>query len=144
MTEAFAALIPEFAVRDWQRSRDFYCQMLGFRVLYDRPEEGFAFLALGDAQLMLDQIGLGRTFGNGHAPDVPPFGRGLNLQIRVDSIAPLVARLRAANWPLYLEPEDRWYRRARHELGNRQFVVADPDGYLLRFFQDLGQRPAAA
>jgi catechol 2,3-dioxygenase-like lactoylglutathione lyase family enzyme len=27
-------------------------------------------------------------------------------------------------------------------FGNRQFVVADPDGYLLRFFQDLGERPA--
>lgn len=37
--------------------------------------------------------------------------------------------------------EDRWYREGDTELGNRQFVVADPDGYLLRFFTDLGQRP---
>ncbi|HEY0476960.1 MAG TPA: hypothetical protein VGD37_05520 [Kofleriaceae bacterium] len=36
--------------------------------------------------------------------------------------------------------EERWYRRNDHEVGNRQFVVADPDGYLLRFFGDLGQR----
>jgi catechol 2,3-dioxygenase-like lactoylglutathione lyase family enzyme len=142
MTEGFAALIPEFAVRDWRKSRDFYCGLLGFRCLYDRPEEGFAFLALGQAQLMLDQIGQGRTFGNGHAPGVPPFGRGLNLQIRVASIDPMLAALEAAGWPLYLAPEDRWYRSDQQELGNRQFVVADPDGYLLRFFKDLGTRPA--
>jgi hypothetical protein len=28
------------------------------------------------------------------------------------------------------------------ETGQRQFVVADPDGYLLRFCMSLGQRPA--
>jgi len=29
------------------------------------------------------------------------------------------------------------------EAGNRQFIVADPDGYLLRFFSDVGRRPVA-
>ena len=28
------------------------------------------------------------------------------------------------------------------ENGGRQFVIADPDGYLLRFYTGLGQRPA--
>lgn len=37
--------------------------------------------------------------------------------------------------------EERWYRVNEQETGNRQFVVADPDGYLLRFFEDLGLRP---
>jgi hypothetical protein len=27
------------------------------------------------------------------------------------------------------------------EAGNRQFVVTDPDGYLLRFYEDMGSRP---
>jgi catechol 2,3-dioxygenase-like lactoylglutathione lyase family enzyme len=135
------ALIPELSVSDWQRSRDFYRELLGFHCLYDRPEEGFALLALGDAQLMIDQIGLGRTFDSGHAPDIPPFGRGINLQIWVESLAPLLARLATARWPLFLPVEDKWYRADRHETGNRQFVVADPDGYLLRFFEDLGARP---
>jgi len=26
--------------------------------------------------------------------------------------------------------------------GNRQFLLQDPDGYLLRFFQDLGETAA--
>ncbi len=136
------ALVPELAVSDWQRSRAFYCDLLGFACCYDRPEEGFAYLALGEAELMIDQIGLGRTFDDGHAPKDSPFGRGLNLQIRVESVAPLLAALEGAGWPLFLPLEEKWYRRGREELGNRQFVVADPDGYLLRFYQDLGSRVA--
>ena len=37
-------------------------------------------------------------------------------------------------------PEERWYRQGEAERGDRQFVVEDPDGYLLRFFSDLGER----
>ena len=37
--------------------------------------------------------------------------------------------------------EERWYRKRDEEVGNRQFVVVDPDGYLLRFFTSLGRRP---
>ncbi|WP_245528351.1 hypothetical protein [Deinococcus maricopensis] len=36
--------------------------------------------------------------------------------------------------------EDRWYRRADEEVGSRQFVVLDPDGYVLRLVQGLGVR----
>lgn len=138
------ALVPEFAVSDWRRSKAFYCGVLGFACAYERPEEGFCYLRLGDAELMLDQIGQGRTFGNGHLPTSYPFGMGLNVQICVPAIEPLVAALAKARHPLFLPVEERWYRIGETEGGNRQFVVADPDGYLLRFFQDLGTRPAGA
>lgn len=78
------ALIPEFAVSDWEASKEFYMDILGFQLCYERPEEGFAFLALGKAELMIDQIGMGRTFDDGHLPDQKPFGRGLNVQIEVE------------------------------------------------------------
>jgi catechol 2,3-dioxygenase-like lactoylglutathione lyase family enzyme len=136
----FNALIPELAVTSIAGSRRFYCDLLCFSVAYDRPEEGFAFLELGDAQLMLDEIGIGRTFDGG-APLTRPLGRGLNLQIRVAAVDVLLAALAGAGWPLYLPLEEKWYRRGDAELGNRQFVVADPDGYLLRFFEELGARP---
>ena len=138
------ALVPEFAVSDWRRSKAFYCGLLGFTCAYERPEEGFCYLRLGEAELMIDQIGLGRTFDGGHLPEGYPFGRGLNVQIRVASIAPLVAALERAGHALFLPVEEKWYRTGEVEGGNRQFVVADPDGYLLRFFEDLGSRPARA
>jgi len=136
------ALVPEFAVSDWRKSKTFYCDILGFDCRYERAEEGFCYLALGEAELMIDQIGKGRTFDDGHLPGAYPFGKGLNVQIRVESIAGMVASLRRHGIALYLEPEDRWYRIGGLESGNRQFVVADPDGYLLRFFEALGSRPA--
>lgn len=138
------SLVPELEVTDTPASLTFYTQVLGFDVVYDRPEEGFAYLRLGTAELMLDQYSLGRTFDTSDAPMTRPFGRGINLQIRVADIAPMLANLAARNYPLHLPVEDRWYRKDNLETGNRQFIVADPDGYLLRFYQDLGERPVQA
>lgn len=135
------AIVPELSVTDWQKSRDFYCDLIGFSVLYDRPEEGFVFLTLGRAQIMLDQIGIGRDFHGIDAAPAYPFGRGMNLQIMVSALAPILERLEEAKIPLHMLPEDKWYRRDDIEVGNRQFIVADPDGYLLRLFEDLGERP---
>ena len=91
---------------------------------------------------MIDQIGEGRTFDARHLPITYPFGLGLNVQIRVPWVAPLVDALARNQHPLFLPVEGKWYRIGAEEFGNRQFVVADPDGYLLRFFQDLGSRPS--
>ncbi len=138
------ALVPELGVSDWETSRAFYCDLIGFEVAYERPEEGFSYLTLGEAQLMIDQIGIGRTFEIDEAPLERPFGRGLNLQIRVASVDDILTRLAAAGVALPLPLEEKWYRRDDHEVGNRQFVVADPDGYLLRLFEDLGVRCPAS
>ncbi|AOG11001.1 MAG: VOC family protein [Alphaproteobacteria bacterium] len=134
------ALVPELAVSDWRTSRAFYCDLVGFEVAYERPEEGFSFLTLGDAQLMIDQIGIGRTFEVQDAPVERSLGRGLNLQILVPQVAPVLKRLATAGVSLYLPLEEKWYRRGDREVGNRQFVVPDPDGYLLRLYEDLGER----
>jgi catechol 2,3-dioxygenase-like lactoylglutathione lyase family enzyme len=100
------ALIPELSVSDWKASCRFYCDILGFSVVYDRAEEGFAFLALGEAQLMIDQIGVGRDFDLLDVPRLYPFGRGMNLQIEVPALDPILARLADHGIPLYLNPEE--------------------------------------
>jgi catechol 2,3-dioxygenase-like lactoylglutathione lyase family enzyme len=127
------ALVPELSVRDIAASRRFYCDIVGFSVRYERPEEGFAYLALGTAELMLDQLGTGRDWIT--APLEPPFGRGVNFQIEVSALAPILDRLAAAGIPLFLPFETRTYRRPSGDIVQRQFCVADPDGYLLRFFE---------
>lgn len=139
-TSPINALVPELAVSNWRASVDFYCRLLGFTVAYDRPEEGFAFLVLGRAQLMIDQIGAGRDLDS--TLRERPFGRGLNLQIEVAALGPILDRLQDAGVSLFLGPEERWYRRGQRELGQHQIVVADPDGYLLRLFEPLGSRAA--
>lgn len=134
-------LTPELDVNDLDRSLAFYAGVIGFRVLFDRPEERFAYLDLDGAHLMLEEAaGPGRRFRTGALEY--PFGRGVNFQIEVADVDATHARVRAAGFAVLVPLEERWYRAGEIENGNRQFVVADPDGYLLRFFTDLGQRPA--
>lgn len=51
----WSALVPELTVLDIEKSLAFYTDLLGFEVVYLRPETRFAYLGLGEAQLMLDQ-----------------------------------------------------------------------------------------
>jgi catechol 2,3-dioxygenase-like lactoylglutathione lyase family enzyme len=133
------ALVPELLVESVTDSLDFWCHLCGFEVLYDRPDEGFAYLAYGDAHVMLEQIGIGRNWLTGRLDR--PLGRGINFQISVPAIAPLCASLQDAGWPLFMEPETKWYRTGEEEeAGVEQFLVTDPDGYLLRFQASLGRR----
>jgi catechol 2,3-dioxygenase-like lactoylglutathione lyase family enzyme len=132
-------LVPELDVANLKRSLAFYVGVLGFAVAFARPEEKFACLTLDGVDLMLEEAaGPGRRFRT--APLEYPFGRGINFQIEVADIDALHARVAAAGHALVLPLEERWYRRETEEGGNRQFVVADPDGYLLRFFSSLGSR----
>lgn len=131
-------LTPELSVRDFATSLEFYTQVSGFTVRYERPEEGFAFLELGDATLMIDELGLVRDWQT--AALESPLGRGVNFQIMIGDLQPLLERLHRAGTPLFADVEEKWYRKDQLEVGNRQFLVQDSDGYLLRFAQDLGQR----
>jgi catechol 2,3-dioxygenase-like lactoylglutathione lyase family enzyme len=136
-----ARLVPELYCSDIDRSLSFYVDLLGFAVRFARPEERFAYLDREGAELMLEQP-TGRTFLTAELQY--PYGRGVNFQIEVADVASLYAAATASSWPVFLELEDRWYRHDELTFGNRQFAIQDPDGYLLRFFQDLGSRPAAA
>ena len=128
-------LVPELSVSDLERSLIFYVNVIGFTVSYQRKEEGFAFLTFGSAQIMLDEIGTGRTWETGKFNY--PLGRGINFQIKVESITPLLDRLKQYNIDLFLEVEEKWYRQDTDEVSQKQFLVMDPDGYLFRFAEGL-------
>ena len=49
----FNSLIPEVSVIDIKESKRFYIDILGFKLEYERPEDKFAFLSLGDIQIMI-------------------------------------------------------------------------------------------
>lgn len=136
-------LIPELKVADLKKSLEFYTSLAQFKVEYDRPEEEFAMLSREGAWLMVEALtDKVRSFKVGVLEY--PFGRGMHFQVEVSDIRALYDNFKNNNYPLFLEMEEKWYRRENVELGNRQFLVQDPDGYLLRFFQDLGTRPGSA
>lgn len=134
------ALVPELIVSDIERSLAFYCGILGFKVEYERPEDQFAFLSFGGSQLMLEQDWHSESPWR-VGPLEPPYGRGINLSIACPDALALVAALNAAGHGLRNPVEERWYRSAHVLIGQRNFLVQDPDGYLLRFAEDLGTKP---
>lgn len=132
-------LVPELMVSDIHRSLAFWRDVLGFRVLFERHAEGFAYLEREGSEVMLEEAREGeRTWLVG--PMEKPFGRGINFQIETNDVQDLLDALKRTNWSLCREPEERWYRTGDQECGQRQFLVQDPDGYLLRFAQGLGVR----
>lgn len=135
-------LVPELLVGDVRKSIDFWCGVCGFSITYDRPDEGFVYIARGSAHVMLEQQGIGRNWVS--APLDPPLGRGINFQVSVSDLDPILTALAAASWPLFMKPESKWYRVSdTEEAGVQQFLVADPDGYLIRFQRPLGRRANA-
>ena len=134
----FGVLVPELDVSDLAVSLAFWCGLLGFAVACDRPAAGFAYLERDGAQVML-------CLRNGNWDTGPldrPFGRGINLQTTVRALAPILAALDAAGWPLFRPVQESWYRVGAEEGGQREFLVQDPDGTLLRFAEDIATRPA--
>ena len=139
-----AKLVPEIKVSDLTASLRFWCDGLGFRVLYGRAEEGY--LDRDGAQIMLDQRDLGAPERRGiweTGPMEPPFGRGVNFEVQVSDLEAIQSRLEAAGVGIYFGPETRWYRVGGVEIGVQQFLVQDPDGSLVRLQQKIGERPTA-
>ncbi|RON14804.1 bleomycin resistance protein [Pseudomonas frederiksbergensis] len=136
-------LVPELMVTDLDSSLAFWVSCLGLEVVYQRPEDGFAYLDSNGAQVMLEQAepDAGQWLT---APLTKPFGRGINLQIDVVAVAPIIQKLGQAGFPLYRECKDIWYRANNVEVGQREFIVQDPDGYLVRLVERLGERPVCS
>jgi catechol 2,3-dioxygenase-like lactoylglutathione lyase family enzyme len=140
-------LVPELIVTEIGASLRFWRDVLGFRVVYDRPEQCFAAIERDGVEFMLEQHGAGpaeRVNIWDTGPLERPFGRGINFEIMVSDLAILLEALAAADWPIFFGPEERWYRVSTYETGVRQALVQDPDGYLLRLSQSIGQRPVTA
>jgi catechol 2,3-dioxygenase-like lactoylglutathione lyase family enzyme len=136
--------VPELLVTDLGVSLAFWRGLLGFVVVYDRPQEGFAFLNLDGAEVMLERRSDAmRQWLTGRL--AVPFGRGVNFPVEVPSLDAISNRLREASWPpLFMDLEEKWYVTGAVETGQRQLSVQDPDGYLVRLVETIGQRPLGA
>ncbi len=139
-TGGFAPLVPELDVTSIEASLAFWCGALGFRIAYERRQAKFAYLERQGAQIMLCEIN-----GNWQVAGLErPFGRGINFQIATDELESILEALRKLDWPLFEEPSESWYRIGEtEETGSREFLVQDPDGYLIRFAQSIGRRSIA-
>lgn len=127
-------MVPELTVSDFAASLFFYVDIIGFALMNRRKDPDFAYLNFGDAQLMIEQY---HAQGWKTAPLEKPFGRGVNFQIEVEAIEPILLRLEHKGIPLFRPVQDNHYVTGNTTMCQREFLVQDPDGYLLRVSQYL-------
>lgn len=85
---------------------------------------------------MLEGLSESRSFWLTAALEMP-FGRGINFQIAVDNAQALAARVAQAGHPFFKDLHEARYRTGTGTISQRQFIIQDPDGYLLRFAERI-------
>lgn len=125
----FNKLIPELSVSDINKTREFYVDVLGFKICYERPEDKFIFVEKDGNQIMLEQINDNWNVGKMEYP----FGRGINFEMTFSDVDAVYERIEKAGIKLFRKMEVKDYECGNETVHQKQFLVQDPDGYLLRF-----------
>ena len=127
----FNKLIPELSVSNIEKSLDFYINILGFKLEYERKADKFAFLSFNGSQIMVEQINNHWVVGELQKP----FGRGINFQIETNEIDAVYDRLVKNSVEIFKPIFESRYKADDVVYVERELLVQDPDGYLLRFQQ---------
>lgn len=124
----FNSLIPELSVSNIKKSKEFY-QKLGFQILYERPQNKFCFLQLEKNQIMIEEINDNWQVGKLKYP----FGNGINISMSLSNIVDYYNKLKNNNISFFLPLKISEYEVAGQIYQDSEFLLQDPDGYLIRF-----------
>ena len=124
----FNSLIPELSVTNITFSTKFYV-LLGFNVKYERKENKFVFLEYENNQIMIEEVNNNWSVGKLSYP----FGNGINLSMEVSDIDVLYQKVKKLDIPIFRELKVSEYKVDDEVYQDKEFLIQDPDGYLLRF-----------
>ena len=124
----FNKLIPELSVSNINKSKEFYLS-LGFSVLYERVEDKFCFLELDGNQLMIEEVNEHWNTGELEYP----YGRGINISMEVEDIDQIYCLVKNNHYSIFRDMQIDEYRVDDKIYSDKQFLIQDLDGYLLRF-----------
>lgn len=124
----FNSLIPELSVSNIEKSVEFY-KKLGFKVVYKRPENKFYFMQLENNQIMLEENNKNWNVGKMEYP----YGNGINISMSIKNIEKKYNDLKNKNIKFFLDLEIHEYKVDSKLFKDSEFLLQDPDGYLLRF-----------
>ena len=125
----FNNLIPELSVFDILQTKKFYKE-LGFKIEYERQKEKFIFMSFQGSQFMFEQI---HDEGWNTGELSYPLGRGINFSIAVEDVEELYKLVKTLNFEIYKELTRNKYQVNGTEETQIEFLIQDPNGYLLRF-----------
>ena len=124
----YNSLIPELSVSNIEKSKEFYLK-IGFKVKYERKENKFVFLELEGNQIMIEE-----NNDNWNTGELEyPYGRGINLSMSISNVSKLYENLKEKGFVFFKELEVHSYRVNDVVYEDSEFLLQDPDGYLLRF-----------
>ena len=124
----FNSLIPELTVSNIDVSKKFYLS-LGFCIKYERVEDKFCFLELENNQIMIQEDNDNWSTGKLEYP----YGRGINISMSISDVEEYYNRLKNNNIKFFKEFMINEYRAGEEIYSDKEFLIQDPDGYLLRF-----------
>ena len=124
----FNSLIPELSVSNIEVSKEFYLN-IGFEIKYERPEDKFIFLEFENNQIMIEEINNNWNTGELEYP----FGRGINLSMTVKNLEKYYNDLLNKNIKFFKKLMINEYEVNNDIYFDKEFLIQDPDGYLLRF-----------
>ena len=124
----FNSLIPELSVTNILVSTKFYV-LLGFNVKYERKENKFVFLEYENNQIMIEEVNNNWSVGKLSYP----FGNGINLSMEVSDIDALYQKVKKLDIPIFRKLKVSEYKVDDEVYQDKEFLIQDPDGYLLRF-----------
>ena len=97
--------------------------------MYERKEDKFAFLELEVNQLMIEEIN-----DNWNTEKLEyPFGRGINISMTINDIDKYYQELVNKNITFFKDIMTNEYDVNGKTYLDKEFLIQDPDGYLLRF-----------
>ena len=124
----FNSLIPELSVSNIANSIEFYTS-IGFQIVYERKKDKFCFLELENNQIMIEQIN--KNWNTGILEY--PFGRGINISMSIKNIDQYYNKIKEKNIKIFQEIQINKYQVDEKIYEDKEFLIQDPDGYLLRF-----------
>ncbi len=127
----FNKLIPELSVTNIDKSKEFYLN-IGFKICYERKEDKFCFLELEGNQIMIEEINDHWNTGTLEYP----FGRGINISMEIKDFDTVYNNVKNNKYPLFKDIMKSKYEVAGNIYIDEEFLIQDPDGYLLRFTKE--------
>ena len=126
----FNKLIPELTVFNIEETKDFYLNILGFKLEYERIEDNFIFVSFENSQFMFEQL---HDDGWNIGELEYPLGRGINFSIEVKDIDTLYDKVISHNITPFRKIMISNYKVGDKICQQKEFLIQDPSGYLLRF-----------
>ena len=111
------------------KQKKFYSR-LGFKIEYERNDERFVFMSFQGSQFY---VWTNSWWWVEHRRLSYPLGRGINFSIAVEDVEGIYKLVKTLNFEIYRELTRNQYQVNGAEETQIEFLIQDPNGYLLRF-----------